>query len=218
MTPLTPAGQATLDALREGPGNVHEVCERTGRSRSATDRTQADLATAGLIIRNDLGEPADGAPIRWRIADQPPADTADEVATMADQPLAVEQPPKRCRGCQTLMPATCPACWQKTPSYCGACRRDRPDTEPQILANGLPRLRPGELPQLVGQVMRDNPLPEHLGVVGWTASRVAVYLPGRSTGAVGNALDKLTRAGTAQLIGEHPTRYRLTPPADGTPQ
>lgn len=227
MSTLTPTARVAHHALPDGPGNAQAICERTGHRRSATGTALAELATAELARRVDGGDPADRAPTRWRPADNPPADGIEQsAAAEADQPddshdgdagQEKQEPPKRCRGCHALMPATCPGCCQRTPSYCGTCRRDRPHTrrpEPQLLASGLPRLRPGELSQLVAQVMRDNPLPQHLGITGWTASRVAVYLPGRSAGVIAGVLDKLTHAGTAQRIGDQPSRYQLTPPAE----
>ena len=317
MHKLTPTTQATLDAFDAGPGNVHELRERTGRSRSATDKAISDLAKKGLITKVDNGgDPADGTPTRWQLAD-PPTETGPDSAepatdtegtaanteelvadtdagtgpegeaepeaeafvdeTVADdssgallaegfgaaseigmpaadagdpmgnqdndgadnlggpsaddavsdaaeaaghqqQTAQTAEQPKICKGCQALIPKVCPTCWQKTPGYCGQCRQDKPHArrgdpgEPQILSNGLPRLRPGELEQMVLQVMRDNELPHHVGVTGWTGGRVAIYLPGRSTGAINNALEKLTRSGTAELIGDAPMRYRLAAP------
>lgn len=310
MDNLTPTAQATLAALRDGPGNVHELRERTGRSRSATDKAIGELAKANLIVKVDGGDVADGAPTRWQLADPTPADgesskvdddSGDQVTAMPDkqadgQPDAeqattdevsdpatpdeadgepdsapheseatagvdpgqnaaddaepsdeadggevdrgeasrgeagaeqhqagdseqatVADEPKICRGCQAQLPKICPHCWQKTPAYCGDCRKKMPQVrrgepgEPQILSNGLPKLRPGELEQLVLKVMQDHPLPHHVGITGWTSNRVVIYLPGRSTGAIGNALDKLTQTGQAELIGDKPMRYQLKP-------
>jgi hypothetical protein len=132
---------------------------------------------------------------------------------------------KVCRGCGEQMPKTCPSCGSKTTAYCGTCRKTHPPTrrgtpgEPQILANGLPKLLPGQLEHLVADVLRTQPLPDHLGITGWTSGRVAIFLPGRSTGAIGNALDKLTATGQAQLLADNPKRYQPTPdpepPHDG---
>jgi hypothetical protein len=313
MEKLTPTARLTLHALRTGPGNVHELCERTGRSRSATDKALSELAKATLIVKvDDGGDPADGAPTRWQLADPAPADdqatqpdtgdhhptqptapatpdTGDSAATGAeatdsapsgesDEPAAdaettrpatpeaadasleaepdgqapqtdgqlvdaaetgdtspadegqpdgqpqpdgdgeqpaVAEEPKLCRGCQAQMPKICPCCWQKTPAYCGKCRKDMPQVrrgepgEPAILSNGLPKLRPGELEAMVETVLREQPVPHHVGVTGWTSGRVAIFLPGRSTGAIGNALRKLTNTGVAELIGDNPERYQL---------
>ncbi len=276
MDNLTPTARLTLDAIRDGgPGNVHELRERTGRSRSATDKALAELAKANLIVKvDDGGDPADGAPTRWQLADpatDADAGPTDEIATVdtpaqpaADQPpgpdedadeaaqaeptdpapaparaavgeaepgaaaaageeqpgtdgdqAAEPEPPKLCRGCQAQMPKICQDCWQKTPAYCGKCRRTMPQVrrgepgEPVILSNGLPKLRPGELEELVAKVLREHPVPHHVGVTGWTQGRVAVFLPGRSTGAIRNALQKLTKTGVAELIGDNPERYQL---------
>jgi hypothetical protein len=127
---------------------------------------------------------------------------------------------KVCRSCGEQMPKTCPACGSKTTAYCGACRKTHPATrrrapgEPQILANGLPKLLPGQLERLVADVIATQPLPDHLGITGWTPGRVAIFLPGRSTGAIGNALDKLAATGQAQLLGDNPKRYQPTPTDD----
>jgi hypothetical protein len=307
---LTPTARLTHDALQNGPGNVHELCERTGRSRSATDKALGELAKAELIVKvDDGGDPADGAPARWRLAidpapvdgeataapqmagdgsaaqpaaDQP--DTADLDGPMpdaevtaspppgdTDTPAADAQPtdptpppvadasagsdpteqtagsgsdadngttpatgdgqpdgqtkpdgdaqqadePKLCRGCQAQMPKICADCWQKTGAYCGNCRKNMPQVrrgepgEPQILSNGLLKLRPGELEKLILKVMREQPLPNHVGITGWTGARVAIFLPGRSPSAINNALDKFSRTGECELIGDKPMRYRL---------
>ncbi|MBT8227310.1 MAG: MarR family transcriptional regulator [Dactylosporangium sp.] len=313
MDKLTPSAQRTLDALNTGPGNVHELSERTGRSRSTTDKAINDLAKAGLIVKVDVGgDPAGGAPTRWQFAapalaadeagqptdaeqatesdtdvsgtaetDAATPDEATEPARLGDapdpadepQPLVTEtpesgegqisagsdadaqpdstatpngkvttdgdttadgeakqdggdkeggsdkqaevEPPKLCRGCQAQMPKVCECCWQKTPAYCGTCRRTMPQVrrgepgEPIILSNGLPKLRPGELEAMVEKVMREQPLPAFGGVVGWTGGRLAIHLPGRSPGAITNAMRKFTTTGKAELIGDNPERYKL---------
>jgi hypothetical protein len=70
---LTPATQATLDALTElGEGNVHEIAERSGKARSTTDKALRQLADADLIVAVDLGDDAaEGTPTRWRPATDP---------------------------------------------------------------------------------------------------------------------------------------------------
>jgi DNA-binding MarR family transcriptional regulator len=304
---LSPAARATLLALPDAPGNVHEIAERTGRSRSGTDKALRELAKAELIAKIDGGDPADGAPARWQLTDaghtaaaeldtttaddgagkapavaeaaagsdpytdtdtnpnaaaaleadptdtepgdspdpdevpqdpppgtgeadtnQPPAEQADQPGTGdstadtshdAEHANTAEQEadePKICRGCGNQLPRICPHCWQKTPSYCGTCRQNMPQArrgepgEPSVLPSGLPRLRPGELEKLVMEVVNSQSLPHHVGITGWTAQRVAIYLPGRSTGAIGNALSKLTKTGELELIGEQPMRYQLS--------
>jgi hypothetical protein len=297
---LTPSAKLTLDALNAGPGNVHELSERTGRGRSTTDKAINDLAKAGLIVKvADGGDPADGAPARWQLAEAP-ADTktgqpepdggdnatgttdadaatpeeavdpttdpqpgteppatgdgttptteapADDGATSdgggqpdteakpdgettqdgdekpdgeakpdGDEKKAEAEPAKLCRGCQAQMPKICECCWQKTPAYCGTCRKDMPQVrrgepgEPVILSNGLPKLSPGELEDMVEKVMREQPLPAFQGIVGWTGGRVAIYIPGRSPGAMTNAMRKFAKNGKAELIGDNPERYKL---------
>jgi hypothetical protein len=290
---LSPSAKLTLDALNTGPGNVHELSERTGRSRSTTDKAVNDLAKAGLVVKVDGGgDPADGAPARWQLAEAPadaetgqpepdgddtateqdtdtpatgttdadatnPAETAEPAADPqpdteppatatageapadggatpdgdghtdtgdkpdgeakpdGDEKKTEAQPPKLCRGCQAQMPKICECCWQKTPAYCGKCRKDMPQVqrgepgEPVILSNGLPKLRPGELEDMVAKVMREQPLPAFAGIVGWTGGRLAIHIPGRSPGAMTNAMRKFTKDGKAELIGDDPERYQL---------
>jgi hypothetical protein len=113
------------------------------------------------------------------------------------------------------MPLICPTCNAKTSSYCGTCRATRAtrraSDQPQILSSGLRKLTRGELEHLVGEVIRTHPMPDHLGITGWTPARVGIYLPGRSTGAIANALDKLTTTGHAELLGTDPKRYQPLP-------
>ena len=297
MDHLSPAARDTLLALRDGPANVHEAGERTGRSRSGTDKALRELAKHNLITKVEGGDPADGAPARWQLTttghhtadtlaatgqegtgddhndvpaepgteaagtdpvdatqpvgadagtgDPPPPDppghqdTAEDTAALetgatgdappeggtgGDVDAQDSEPAKLCRACGAHMPKICPQCWQKTPGYCGTCRQQMPQArrgepgEPTILPSGLPRLRPGELEKLVLGVITEQPLPHHIGIIGWTAQRVAIYLPGRSTGAIGNALTKLTKTGELELIGENPMRFQLTNTADTNPQ
>ena len=294
MDKLTPSAKLTVDALKTGPGNVHELSERTGRSRSTTDKALVELAKANLIVKvDDGGDSADGAPTRWQLANPADADSetspsqpadgdpaappdgdapatsdvdetdnttrpaergqavpdgspetaadarpgetgpepesgvaeagadaqSDDKATQHEEQQdgdAVETP-KLCRGCQAQMPKICPDCWQKTPAYCGKCRRTMPQVrrgepgEPVILSNGLPKLRPGELEAMVEKVIREHPLPAFAEVIGWTGGRLAIHLPGRSPGAITNALRKLARTGVAELIGDDPERYQFKP-------
>jgi hypothetical protein len=281
---LTPTAQAILDHLHDQPPTTAaDLRERTGRSRSATDKALAELAKTGLVTKTpDTGDgptlwtltapgtasgpPADAAPPseppHAQGADAVPSTEPDQVDSPADDDPDGSQPTGRdtgpvdstdpadcpdpaertaetgdgyppdpvtgqateplaevkvCRGCGEQMPRTCPTCWQKTTAYCGTCRRTQPATrrrapgETQILANGLPKLLPGQLERLVLDVIRTQPLPDHLGITGWTAGRVAIFLPGRSTGAIGNALDKLAATGQAALLAHDPKRYGPIP-------
>jgi hypothetical protein len=198
--------------------------------------TEAEAATPDETTDSGLSggtpDPADDPQL---VADAPAADGSDTDAspTVDPQPdseatpdgeakqdgdgkQAEAEPPKLCRGCQAQMPKICQDCWQKTPAYCGKCRRTMPQVrrgepgEPVILSNGLPKLRPGELEAMVEKVMREHPLPAFQGIVGWTGGRVAIHLPGRSPGAITNAMRKFAKAGTAELIGDDPERYKLT--------
>jgi hypothetical protein len=143
-------------------------------------------------------------------------DAAEEPAAGTTNEAQAEEV-KICRGCQEQMPVLCPCCWQKTTSYCGTCRKSGRQGAPgqrQTLFNGLPKLTNGELHRLILDVMQAQPLPEHHGITGWTGGRVAVFLPGRSTGAISKALESLTRAEKIQRIGDNPKRYQLSPSPD----
>ena len=71
---------------------------------------------------------------------------------------------------------------------------------------GSPAARPGQLRDLVAAHLAAHPdadfSPHQIGRV-----------LGRSSGAVANALDRLTALGQAQLTSEKPRRYQATDPA-----
>jgi hypothetical protein len=70
-------------------------------------------------------------------------------------------------------------------------------------------VRPGELRDLVEGHLREFPGKD------FTPYQVGKVL-GRSSGAVGNAMDKLVSLGVAELAGESPRAYRLAPGAEAT--
>lgn len=187
---------------------------------SDTTRVEPDDAEpAPDTERND--PTADGRPDTEPTA--PDQATTDLLTAEKAEPSSPAEEIKICRGCQNQMPKICPTCWSKTTSYCGTCRRSMPARgrgtgTPEILANGLPKLTRGQLAELVQDVMRSHPLPDHLGITGWTSGRIAVYLPGRSTGAIGNVLDKLAATGVTEQLGDAPKRYRLCPTPTPAPE
>ncbi|TLG01785.1 AAA family ATPase [Nocardia cyriacigeorgica] len=65
------------------------------------------------------------------------------------------------------------------------------------------RLRNGELRRMVAKVLADNSATEY-------GPREIAHLLGRSSGAVGNALEALTTAGHAERTNDTPRRYRAT--------
>ncbi|MGH3814952.1 MAG: AAA family ATPase, partial [Pseudonocardiaceae bacterium] len=67
---------------------------------------------------------------------------------------------------------------------------------------GLPILRPGQLLQQVAATLAGDP------DRSWSVSDVARELGGRSHGAVGQALDRLTDLGRAVACGGSPRRWR----------
>jgi hypothetical protein len=213
---LTPT-DAAPDALAGAPSPKPDD-GATAPDEPPTDVDSYEDDSGGTASPADTEEPDSADPPPGQQVHGADAEDADVTATP-------EAEVKVCRGCGEQMPKTCPTCWSKTTAYCGTCRRTQPTArrrapgEPQILANGLPKLRPGELEHLVLDVLRTQPLPDHLGITGWTPGRVAIFLPGRSTGAISNALDKLAATGQAQLLADNPKRYQPTPdpapPHDG---
>jgi DNA-binding MarR family transcriptional regulator len=246
MNSLTPTCRDILAALQEKASTADDLRERTGRGKATVEKALKELMHRDLVaveqgpdgvnhwiltshgqqLLTSAGDTASG--------ESDPQDTGDTGVVQDDAPGAggeseADQPDrstaptvKRCRGCGAEIPEICPACWQKTTLYCGACRQSMPSTkrgqarEPRMLSNGLLMLTPGELIRMVEDVMRANPLPDYLGVIGWTASRIAVFLPGRSTGAIQGALKSLHAKGTVQLINTHPMAYQLTTIPDET--
>ena len=171
-----------------------------------------DTSGVDATASGEKGDPGPDAPTSDGSAEEPsPTLPPQTLSSQGEEtPSTPDGDVKICRGCQSQMPKTCPTCWNKTSSYCGNCRRSGGlNGTPEILSNGLPKLDRGQLAELVRDVMRTHPLPDHLGITGWTSGRIAVYLPGRSTGAIGNALDKLANTGTAEKLGDNPKRYRL---------
>jgi hypothetical protein len=166
------------------------------------------------------GEPeAEPSPTEDNITpdvEPPPPSVQDDDSTQGEE-QAAETKVKACRGCTKPMPVVCPECGRSTGVYCATCRATRATArparsaaEPQILANGLPKLRRGELEEQILGVLRSHPLPTFAGQIGWTTQRVAVHVPGRSQGAIGGALSKLADIGKLELLGEKPMRYQLT--------
>jgi hypothetical protein len=208
LTDPGPADAAPAEAVEavEPPEPPDTDPDGTGHTPDHDDPTSQDT-TDGTDPSDNQATPADGTTAAGDAA--PPDQVADETTDPAEEVRV-------CRGCGQQMPRVCPTCRAKTTAYCGICRQTHPTRrrapgEPQILANGLPKLLPGQLAHLVLDILRSQPLPDHLGVTGWTPGRVAIFLPGRSTGAIANALDKLTTTGQAQLLGEDPKRYQPTP-------
>lgn len=77
-------------------------------------------------------------------------------------------------------------------------------TPPTTTATGTgsgARLGNGELRRMVARVLADNPGTDY-------SPRDIAKLTGRSSGAIGNALKKLTDAGQAEQTGAKPLRYR----------
>lgn len=82
---------------------------------------------------------------------------------------------------------------------------DTPMTTPdRPTRSGLPKLRPGQLRDQILDILAKNP------AVSWSVAEVSAMLGGRSSGAVGNALQSLTRASLTEQCADTPRRYRAT--------
>ena len=127
---------------------------------------------------------------------------------------------KRCRMCQTVMPEVCAHCGQKTKALCGKCLLKVPvarPSEPEIMDNGLPRLRPGEMKTMVLDIMRTKPLPAFNGIVGWNSARLAVHLPGRSEPNIRRVLDQLIEEKAIDYLSQTPNLYWIVPSPEDEP-
>lgn len=223
-------GPATDEQLHERSGRSRATVDRTladlaTRGLITRDPASDDDDTDRWALtpggRDSIDEPTtDDGDAAHEPGDQPEHsdDTAADEAGGADDARNLEAEPaaeaKACRGCRAPIPPICPTCWQKTTVYFGTCRRTMPTTErgttrePQILSNGLPKLRPGELERMIQDVLATHPVPDYGGIVGWTSGRIAVHLPGRSVGAINRVLDKLASGGVLTQLGSDPKRYR----------
>ncbi|OHV40371.1 hypothetical protein BCD49_39680 [Pseudofrankia sp. EUN1h] len=90
----------------------------------------------------------------------------------------------------------------------------RPVQETPANGDGSPRLRPGQLAGQVLELLRARP------TAAFSVADVAREIV-RSTGAVGPALDRLTKAGAVHLVCPRPRLYQcaphpVEPPPDGT--
>lgn len=235
LAALLSRGPGNVHEIREITGRSESATNRALRQLAETgvivktdpDADPADGAPTRWNVNPDI--PEEG--LAKLIHSDDAAPNAEASATDAPPPgheIPSEDPPheasesepiederaKICGNCGAAMPNVCETCWQKTPKYCGDCRRTMPQrrrgevAEPRILENGLPKLRPGELEVLVLEVMRTQREPQH-GIPGWTDKRVGIFLPGRSTGAIANALNKFASSGRCQVINDQPLRFRL---------
>ncbi|WP_238015015.1 hypothetical protein KZZ52_33775 [Dactylosporangium sp. AC04546] len=209
-SPATPSAAASASAAVAETTSGGASSGRDDTPGTGTAAAAADGPDGAGVAQAEAEPHATGAVPANEKAEAAPAGTADPATPAGDTTEPDAPQPKLCRGCQTQLPAVCPNCAQKTPSYCANCRQQGPrgrTGDPTILTNGLPRLARGELETMVANVMRTNSVPDHLGVRGWTCGRIAVFLPGRSTGAINNALRRMAANGTADLLGHDPERY-----------
>jgi DNA-binding transcriptional ArsR family regulator len=81
-----------------------------------------------------------------------------------------------------------------------------PSDEPSRMASDRERLRPGQLDGLVLDYLKTHGQTTPLGPTAMAKGL------GRSTGAVGNCLIRLTAAGQVRQVSEHPRRYSTAAP------
>ena len=76
--------------------------------------------------------------------------------------------------------------------------------EPAMLPSGMPRLRSGALRDLVADYLAAHP------DLDFTPTELSHKLGDRSSGAISNALDKLTASGQAMQVRDRPRRFQAT--------
>lgn len=173
-----------VDSGQDASEITGEETETTGGTEPGDDDSAISPASTA-IERADRSEATDGQIVIYEPEpdqDSSGSSPATSIATDTDpEPLAEPEPgaeskptdelavKKVCRGCQEQMPVVCPCCRQKTSSYCGECRSKRTPRhrgtggESEILSNGLPKLRRGELIAMVNDVMGQHHTPEFNG-------------------------------------------------------
>lgn len=177
------AGKALTRWLRDGyvsrAAGVVVDGDGGGRSRAAGTWTIAVPTANEASAAADATRPDADAPDTGR------SDTADTETTGA-KPATT--PPKAPR--------------QDSRKARTGNATDRHAGKPDLNTNGARKLRSGQLRGQVEDALRDKPQCERSPVE--FANKL-----GRSSGAVANALEKLTEAGFAERTSDKPKRYRL---------
>ena len=184
------------DAVSTQPLTTAQVVAAAGVGRSTAGKALARWAAAGLITRHDAADHNTATTWCHTPAEQhepdPDAGEPDHAPPSGGNP-----PPE---------PAEVPA----ADDACTAERSEVP-TDPPVSAGlgaGRPeRLKSGGLYGLVEDYLRDRPGQE------FGPSQVGKDL-NRSSGAVNNALEKMTTLGVAVKTQEAPKRFSLTPGED----
>jgi hypothetical protein len=211
------ADEAGKKALEDCPGATAEgVASAAGIGRSTATKTLARLVAAGEVTRHEGGR--DGGrrlPDRFTLAgtELPPAyaehtaagslaeptgtqPTAGETASKDSRPkaseVAVGQPSE---------PAEPKATDNSAPQASSAAESE-PSASSKAKAPGE-HLKPGQLDGLVLAYLKENP---GSGPHGPTTVAKAL---GRSSGAVGNCLVRLTKAKQVRQDSDKPRRYSL---------
>lgn len=182
------AGKNLARWLRDGhvtraPGRIGD--DGSGNRRGAGTWTIA-AATPTVPATAD---PAEG---------EPDADTANGEASKA-QVAETEGATAKTAGTSSSASAATGRGRRKSPAGNDTVGADTPPRN----TNGAPKLRSGELHGQVEDHLREHPATEFSPV------EIANKLR-RSSGAVANALDKLTETGVTERTRDKPKRYRLT--------
>ncbi len=194
----TPTGPARED----GDSGDGDVAVPADGGQEATVDGQAAATDLPPGEQDGDGDPAGGVPQDEAVAggqERAPAGGVprdEETATLA---AAIVDAVKLVAACAQVCPsARCPLQPGRVPRD-----RRRPVAEPTANSDGQPRMRPGELTQTVLRFLRDHPEGT------FTAPEIAREI-GRSSGAIGNALDNLSASGDATLLTGTPRRYQAT--------
>lgn len=200
--------QALLASLADHPDGTTAagLAAVLGAGKSTVTKHLAALEGEGLAVRTAGGR--DGKhrlPDTWNLA--PEQEEADGPGSGKE---SVGASPGADTGAQgeaggRLTPVDGPA-----PVSDESAARDGGDasTAPEAPAvnpiSKTQRLRPGQLRQMVQAVLEGDPEEE------FTSSQIGHLIPGRSVGAIQNALKSLVKTGEAELTCQAPRRYRAT--------
>jgi len=188
------ASQTTIDAviaaLHVHPGlTANDVAEQCGLGRSTAAKALATLERQDRVHRvSDTGEAAGGrkAPAGWRLTTVPNTDSQEAepikgTVTGNPNPASAEAPDADHEPAAAAFPEAAPAA-----------------------VGGGERLRKGRLREMVLAQLQADPDAEH------TPTALSRTL-GHSSGAIANALVRLTLDGKAVETSSRPRRYIATP-------
>jgi hypothetical protein len=188
--------ETVTKAVKEHPGaTIEGIAQQAGIARSTAGKVLGRLTEAGETIRHEGGR--DG---RKRLPDRFTLKGVELPAAYA----------KHVGGEESSKPAAKPASGEPGKPKPAGSRSGKRSTSGKALGSGKAsasdkpeRLKAGGLEPLVLAYLK-----EHKGDAPHGPSKVAKAL-GRSSGAVGNCLARLTREKKAKQVGDKPLRYDL---------